>query len=81
MGFGSEVDNGIHPFADPFLHPRGIGNVPSDEMVTRGTREIGEVFQISGIGQLIYINQRIIRIGFQKITDEVASDEPTTACH
>jgi hypothetical protein len=32
-------------------------------MVMRGMREIGEIFQISGIGQFIDIDQRVIRVG------------------
>ena len=64
MGFGGKVDDGIHALVDQFLHSGGIGNVPPDEMVTGGMREIGKVLQISGIGQFIHIDQRIIRIGF-----------------
>ena len=81
MGFSSEIDDGIYAFVDQFLYSCGIGNVPSDEMVTGGMRNIGKVFQISGVGQSIHIDQGIIRVGSQKITDEVTSDEPTATCH
>jgi hypothetical protein len=44
MGFGGKVNDGLHTLADQFLQSRGIGNVPSDEMVTGRLREIGKVF-------------------------------------
>jgi hypothetical protein len=50
MGFGGEVDDGLHAFADQFFYSRGIGNIPSDEIVKGGMREIREVFYISGVG-------------------------------
>jgi hypothetical protein len=44
MGLGRKVNDGLHPFTDQFLYSRGIHNVPSNEMVTGRTREIGKVF-------------------------------------
>jgi hypothetical protein len=64
MGFGGKIDDRLDTLADQFLDPRGIHNVPSDEMVTRRTRETGKIFEISGVRQLIDVNQRIIRVGF-----------------
>jgi hypothetical protein len=80
MGFGSKVHDGLHPIADPLLYSRGIHNVPSGEMVTGRVGEIGEVFQISSISQLVDIDQRILWMGLQKIANKVASDEPATPC-
>jgi hypothetical protein len=46
----------------------------------RRAREVGEVLQISGVSQFIDIDQGIIWVGFQTITNEITPDEPATPC-
>jgi hypothetical protein len=50
-------------------------------MVTGRMGEVGKVFQVSGIGQFIDIDDRDLRIVLQIIPNEIASNKSTTACH
>jgi hypothetical protein len=81
MAFGGEVDYRIDPLLAEHTGdiPRG-GDIAMDEGVTGVIPEIGQILDIAGIGQGIQINHFILRMGPEDQTNEVAADEPSSAC-
>ena len=76
MGFGCEVDDAIDA---TLLHERMDGLEVADirlhEAVVRLVLYVPEVFQASGVGQLIDVNYLVIRIVIDKASDYVTADE------
>ncbi|MBA7702087.1 hypothetical protein ES703_110841 [subsurface metagenome] len=56
-----------------------IPNVTVDKFITGIILHILEVIQVSGIGELIQVDDSAFRITLQHIMDEIASDKTRTA--
>ncbi len=75
MGFSGKIHDGVQALGHHFSHARGIGNVAADKPVTRIFSEIGQVFQITGIGQLVEVDDLHIFALQQHVPDEVGTYE------
>ena len=56
-----------------------IANIALDEFVVRTGLDLFEIFQVTGISQRIKIDNLVIRMVFQPITDEIRTDESGAA--
>src|SRR4051812_47335331 len=56
MSLSGEIDDVIY-FLDQALDQRGRGNITADESVTAIGVKHAQILKVSGIGQLIHINQ------------------------
>ena len=81
MRFGGEMDDAVHTVAPERLENRlEVADVRLEERVVRPVLDVVEVRQVSGIGEIINVDNVIIRIFVHKQSDDVASDETCAAC-
>ena len=80
MRFGGEMDDCVNAMVTKqFVHERAVANVAFDEGVTDGIGKIAEVFEATGVGQGIEVDDVDAGIGLESVPDEIASDEACAA--
>ena len=63
VAFGSQMDNAVHMvLPEEFAHLVEIANVRFDESVIRLVFDVFQVGQVSGVGQLVQIDNVVVRI-------------------
>ena len=77
MRLGGEVHDGVHA-AQRLAHQRGVADIALHERVARVALDVGEIRGIAGVGELVEIDDAIVGVLAQHVTDEVAADEPRT---
>ena len=77
MGFGGEIDDRLHPAGDNPVHELAVPDVPQDEFVIFRRREVGQVFEVAGVGQLVQVDDLILAPVFRakQATDEIGPDK------
>src|SRR5215470_6215837 len=75
---GREVHDGVDPAAR-VTHDLGVADVALDERVARVALEIGQVGGISRVGQLVEIDDAVVRVRGEDVADEVGADEAAAA--
>ncbi len=74
MGFGREVHDDVRG-GDERTGDRGIGDVALDELMPRVVHHALQVFQPSGVGQLVERRDLPVRVSRQRMADEVGPNE------
>ena len=77
---GREIDDGVDA-AGGVAHALGIADVAVHEGVARIALDVGEVGGIARVRELVEVDEAVVRMRVQDVTDEVAADEARTACH
>ena len=83
MGFGREVNNGVHILgADCIFHSISVADVATNERVPVGIAfsHVLQILKSSGIGQLIVNDNAIVGVFVEHEPNEVAADEPSATC-
>ena len=63
VAFGGQVDNAVHMvLPDEFAHLVEIANVRFDESIVRPVFDVFQIGQVSGVGQLVQIDNMVVRI-------------------
>ena len=76
VAFGSQMDNAVHMvLPEEFAHLVEIANVRFDESVIRLVFDVFQVGQVSGVGQLVQIDNVVVRILVDEEAYDVAADE------
>jgi hypothetical protein len=80
MGFGGKVDDYLDTVGlDGLFYGRLVADIPFYERIAGVRSDILQVFQITGIGKLVEIDDVIRSITGQDIPDKIGADEPGTA--
>ena len=76
MAFSSQMDNAVNViFLHEVEHPVKVTDISFDECVVRHILHIGKILEITGIGQLIHIDDMVIGILVHKKSYHMATDE------
>ena len=76
VAFGSQMDNAVHMvLPEEFAHLVEIANVRFDESVIRLVFDVFQVGQVSGVGQLVQIDNVVVRILVDEEAYDMAADE------
>ena len=77
MTLSGEVHDGIDGAGgDHRIHKLGVADVAPFETVPGIAFDVGQVFEVAGVGQLVDVDDGLIRIAVQLVADEVRADEP-----
>ena len=80
MGFCGEMHHLPHVVTgEKLVHQGAVADVAAHEGVVRLVRQIGQVFRVTGIGELVEVDYLQVRAGGQQEADEVGADEAATA--
>ena len=80
MAFCGEIDH-IIGFFNKFVYDSLIPYIALYESVVVLVLNVFEVFKVSAIGQRIQIDNMIIRIFFNHISNKIASDKSCSTCN
>ena len=78
VGLRGEVDDGVDPAAG-VAHDLAVADVALEKRVARVVLEIGQVGGIPRVGQLVEIDDAVVRVRRQDVADEVGADEAASA--
>ena len=82
MTFGGKVNNGIDmEFIDDFFNERAVADVAFNKFMVRMVEKTGEVFEISGVGELVKIDDEAVAVLGENHSHEIASNKTCTACN
>jgi hypothetical protein len=82
MSFCREIDDGVEPVLfEKRLDLRGLGDISTNESVTRVRSHLGEVEQIPGVCQKVVINDLDIITGPQDVSNKAGTDESGPSCN
>ncbi len=79
VAFGREVDHAIDAFGEEPAHQVAVGNVAAHEPVARAAGDIREIGEIAGVRQGVEVEHGVVRVGGQRMANEVAADEAAAA--
>ena len=80
MALSSKMDDAVHMLVlHQLQHTLKVANVHADKLVVGLVLDILQVGEVAGIGQLVEINDFILRILVDKEPDNMAADESGTA--
>ena len=76
VAFGGQMDDAVHTvLPDEFAHLVEIANVRFDESIVRPVFDVFQIGQVSGVGQLVQIDNMVVRILVDEKAYHVAADE------
>ena len=79
MAFRGKVQDGARlVFVEQSRQQIEISDVALDENMAWVALQAGQILQVTGIGQLVEIKNRLIALG-EPVQHEIAADEPGTA--
>ena len=82
MGLGGEVDDAVYVFIlHELIEGFEVADVHLDKAIVGRRLDILEVGQISRIGQLVKVDNLILRVFVDKQTYDVAADKTCSACN
>ncbi len=70
--------DGVDP-ADRVPHKRRVADVAPDERVPRVALEVRQVGRVPRVGQLVEVDDAVVSVCREDVTDEVGADEPASA--
>ena len=80
MALGSEVDDAVDVLVlHQFVHAVEVTNVHADELVVRLIFDILEIGEVAGVGQLVEVDNPVLRVLVDKQPYHMASDESGTS--
>ena len=63
VAFGGQMDDAVHMvLPDEFAHLVEIANVRFDESIVRPVFDVFQIGQVSGVGQLVQVDNMVVRI-------------------
>src|SRR5690606_10549859 len=82
MRFSGQVNNSIRFFRfKKFADELSVDDIAFDKTVIRPILNILQVFEVAGIGELIQIDDLIIRVGVHHPTNHMGAYETRSTCH
>ena len=81
VGFGSEIDDGVHTLCDDSTDTVRIPDIALYEFMTGIFFETRQVFEISGVSEFVEVYDPMVRITFQDKPDKIGSDKSRPACY
>src|SRR6266478_574324 len=81
MGFGGEIDKRVKAAFENIGDRFGIANVAANKVVTRVRGQVAQALRVSGVGQLVEIDDVYIATSAQNVSNKIRADESCPACH
>src|SRR6266404_2045845 len=81
MGFRGEIDKGVKAAFENIGDRFGIADVAANKVVTRIGGQVAEALRVSGVGQLVEIDDVNIATSAQNVSNEIRADESCPARH
>src|SRR5882724_11875071 len=81
MGFGGEIDKRVKAAFENIGDRLGIADVAANKVVTRVRGQVAQALRVSGVGQLVEIDDVYIAASAQNVSNEIRADESCPACH
>ena len=80
MSFRGEIDDGSETALQQLVHHRCLGDVPAHKAVVVVVGHIGEIFQVTGVGEFVQVSDFEIVTLAEQVVYKVRADEAGTAC-
>src|SRR5882724_1356623 len=81
MGFGGEIDKRVKAAFENIGNRFGIANVAANKVIPRVRGQVAEALRVSGVGQLVEIDDVYIATAAENVSNEIRADESCPACH